>query len=126
MTLNLVVIDDDEDLRSSFEDIVRGMGCNPICFETATQCLEYLTKPENQYPNGYLVDMRIPIDLEGPEKLYNYLKQNKQHKNFFFITANLSEHDSQVIGRTGADYFLKKIPEVIDMFLEKVSKQHNL
>jgi hypothetical protein len=51
--------------------------------------------------------MRIPEDLDGPENLYLYLKSLNEEQRMFFATANLSEHDSEVIARTKAEFIIK-------------------
>jgi hypothetical protein len=71
-------------------------------------------------PKNYLVDMRIINDLDGPENLYFYLKENGKLTNFYFMTGHLSKHDLEVIERTGAKVILKpfgieQIKEIVNI-----------
>ena len=58
----------------------------------------------------YLVDMRIPGELDSSERLYNIVKDKfNDVSNFYFITGHLSEHDYDLVSRTNANYILKPI-----------------
>lgn len=122
MALNLVVIDDNNDTRRSIEKILTRKGYGTKLFEDTRQCLTYLSNLSmNQYPHGYLVDMRIPGDLDGPEVLYNFLKERGKIEGFYFMTGNLSEHDKQVIARTGALYIIKE-DDIVETFLQQLER----
>lgn len=121
MKKDIFVVDDDPDYLFTIGDSIdeEELGFNPVSFEKPSTAILELKKRElTEFPLAYLVDMRIPPELEGSEKFYYYLLSKGQIENFYFMTSALSAHDRQVVKRTGAEVILKedlfeKLPEII-------------
>jgi CheY-like chemotaxis protein len=117
MSKEVLIVDDTEIVRERTSDLLQGLGYVPVAFETASEAQAYLEgKTNGNTPLGILCDMRIPDELEGPEALFNYLREQGLEQRFYFITGHLSTHDVAVQERTGANLLMKgeySLPELI-------------
>ncbi|MBI2107046.1 hypothetical protein HYT57_03610 [Candidatus Woesearchaeota archaeon] len=131
MNNDIIIVDDDKDYLQSLCDLVGIYNplfigrLNPLGFELPDNAIEHLQQ-RGEEAIGYFIDMK-PIGglnedriknlsktelilLDLPERIYNYLKEKRviDVKNFYFITAMLSQHDYDVVERTGATVLLKE------------------
>jgi len=108
-TLDLLVVEDNPVYKMmlwSFMDDFPNLSAR--MFESGLEALDYLEDiPSDKLPKAYFVDMRIPSELDVSERIHDYLKERGKLSHFYFVTANLSEHDREVVQRTGAKVFLK-------------------
>lgn len=108
MKTNFVIIDDYEALRDCLVMSVERLGISARAYNLPSDLLKELQIiPVAEYPEGYLVDMRIPEELSGSEELYYFLKEKGKVNNFYFMTGSISLHDQEVQKRTGAEILVK-------------------
>jgi len=123
MNKNIFIVEDNGEVLDAFSEAVPLFGGNPLAFEGSSRAINYLENlEEKDFPLAYFVDMKLIGDLEGSEKLYNYVKSKGVNlDNFYFMTGNLSEHDEEVLDRTEAKYFIKRFSGPHG-FLSKIEK----
>ena len=106
MTIDVLIVDDEPTILIALTAIFKYRGIEAVTFSMPSQARDYLSTVKI-FPSTYLVDMRTPPELEGPEEFYNYIKKVDSVNNFYFYTGPFSPHDDEVIRRTGAKYFIK-------------------
>lgn len=104
--MRVVLVEDDKDYRESLEELCEQEGLEPVAFAKASEAIKYLQGSQRR-PAAYMVDMKILGELDGPERLFHFVREHNPSARFYFMTANLSDHDEEVIARTGAQYLLK-------------------
>lgn len=146
MNRDLIIVDDDRNYLHSLCELVRdyssflyGPSFNPLGFELPSEALEHI-KDRSVEAIGYLIDMK-PIGwvnqenikglsetqlslLKAPEEIYWFIKERwgfrDKENNFYFITGELSDHDFEVIERTGAEYLIKTQIRDIETALKSI------
>lgn len=109
-SLEIFIIDDEKIVLNCLDDLARARGLIPICFENPDPVREELDRrlvAGELLPAMYVVDMRIPNNLEGSEAFYNYFRDNNLPGKFVFFTGNISRHDAEVQARTGVEIIQK-------------------
>lgn len=126
--IDLLMLDDNQDMIKSLEDIADIIGLEYVSFNSGLEALRFLEEraPDN-LPRGYLLDMRIPgseAELKAPLDIYRFLQKHNATDNFRFYTGNLSEHDKYVLKETSAQVILKPGMAKVGEFFEglKVTK----
>lgn len=104
--VDLVVIDDLPHITRFVKKACNYLGYNCVEYSETRTCIKDIEE-SNIAPKAYLVDMRIPNDLQGSESLFFYLKNNNKLMKFYYMTGNLSEHDLEVIKKTQTPFLLK-------------------
>ncbi len=118
MSTDIVIVDDDTRVLGSLKTYASMRGLSPYGFASPRDAEEYLGQ-RGDPPLGYFVDMRIPDDLEGSERLFFHLKgRGDPLDHFYFMTGHVSEHDLGVLARTGARVLEKNGNEVFGVLEE--------
>ena len=125
MNKDVIIVDDDTSVLRSLCAIIRTHDLHPIAFSSPSESLDHLKKREEQ-PLAYFVDMRIPGELDGSRKIFDYVAGTDKTKNFFYITGHLSEHDEEEIQRTGANHLIKnhdcsKLCSILEGILDTIA-----
>lgn len=129
MSQKILLIEDEKGyvfaLETMIEEIYNknsSLNVQVLHFPLPSLAIEYLSQ-KNELPIAYLCDMRIPDELEGSERLFNYVKENFSTQQFYFITGNISEHDKIVVQRTGAKIVEKtKIRKTLDQIFSNIAQ----
>ena len=112
----IIIVDDDESIRKSFSRLIALTEFKPVAFENTRECMVYLEGQSGRdMPLGYLVDMHIVGDQDGPEQLHDFLKERDMLRNFYFMTGDLTFRNQQVLKRTGIDVLMKDNYELFDV-----------
>ena len=135
-TREIIVVDDDRGYLESFCGLAREvLELEPIGFDKPSDAIQHIQSRKTA-PLASFVDMK-PYDLgllkktttkedlpelEMPEQIHTLLRERGWLRNFYFITAHVSEYDSQVLVRTGADY-LEKDSRTIGDKLRQIARE---
>ena len=125
--IDVLVLDDQHSVRQAIVLVAKSLGLTTIDFLSGVEALQYLTACTfSTLPRAYCIDMRIPgptEELESPLRIYEFLKEKRKVENFYFMTNNLSEHDLEVIAKTGATAYQKSEIEKIYHHLNSLNAQ---
>lgn len=110
------VIDDDEDVRRSWQFVIEGEGWN-VC--TYASALEFLAQDANQIPGCLVLDVRMP-EMSGLE-LQHEMKLRGIHLPIIFISAHGDIDMAVKSVKDGADDFLSK-PVSTERLLDVIEK----
>lgn len=117
---DVMIVDDNRPYAKLVLQLLRIKGRTSVHFDTPREAEEYLAT--GKAPRCMLVDMRIPCDLGGSERLFYLARGRGLGSAFTFITGNRSEHDEQVLSRTGARCIVKRdLHASIDKLLGELS-----
>jgi FixJ family two-component response regulator len=76
MNKDIIVVDDVDVEVESICNLLRKRGLNPLGFARPSDAIADLqARTEARF--AYLIDMRIPCELDGSEELFNYVKDRK-------------------------------------------------
>ena len=127
MNRDIFIVDDARCVRYSLKLLLSKKGLHPMTFELPSVAMTSLSNRSDS-PLLYLVDMRIPDELDGSENLFDYVCQHDlSPERFNFMTGHISEHDQEVLRRTGASVFEKPFSSdwIITYIEEVISKLDN-
>ena len=119
MNNEILLIDDDDSLSQALCEYFENRGFNPSSYEKPSDAIKDLSqRDQKNYPLAYLVDMRIPQELGGSEEFFYFIKDRGSINHFYFITGAISEHDEQVIERSGAKIIqktslIRRLPDIL-------------
>jgi len=132
MNKEILVVDDDPGYLDSFCCLARNFMLEPRGFEKPSEAILHI-QSRTLPPLASFIDMK-PFDLnrikcqnltreelpelEMPEQIHTLLKARGWLRNFYFMTAHVSEYDMQVLTRTGAEYFEKDNRGLSEIFGE--------
>ena len=116
-----MIVDEISEIPEIVEERTVGKGVCVTSYRNSVDAIEDLqNRTAENLPKGYFIDMKLIGDLEGSERIYNYLKEKgAKLDNFYFTTRNINRHDAEVLRRTGAKYLLK---HPLEDFVEKLEK----
>ena len=97
------IIDDDDAMRSSLENLIRSVGLRAQGFSSAEAFLSSNQVPET---NCLILDVRMP-GMSGPE-LQRQMAAANSHLPIIFITAHADEAQRAKVLEAGAVAFLRK------------------
>lgn len=103
MRHEILVVDDNPQMLVYMSYLFQNPDITYKSFERPSEALSYLeqlTDPE--LPSFVISDMRTIPELDGPEKLFNYINERGIANRFYFMTGNVSPYDEEVAQRTGA------------------------
>ena len=118
MSNDIIIVDDDRIILDSIVESLTEFGFNALGFELPSEALAHL-KEREYAPFGYLIDMKpygfIPYNFNFveypespiPEMIFEFVKEKEWQRNFYFMTAGVSDYDCAVLNRTGAEYMTK-------------------
>lgn len=114
----VLLIDDEPSLRKDWTDRLKRLTLfEVVAFGDTIQAGNYIYN--TAHPIASFVDMKIQGDLEGPERLYNWLASAGKAQNFYFMTMHLSMHDENVKDRTGVPVLEgKHLEDMVRILLE--------
>lgn len=129
MDKTILIVDDVEANRLILEDIIAGMGCQPLLAESGRQALEMV---EEYSPQLVLTDISMP-EMNGYE-LCRILKGNENTKQIPVVFISAFDHPEDIVeglSLGGEDYITKPfVPEVIEarvgVYLRLSEAKHEL
>lgn len=113
------VVDDDVSVRESLELLVRSAGWWPETFASASEFLDYLTRPRSPVPGCLVLDVGLP-DLNGLE-LQRRLSGGRTQLPIIFITGYGDVPTTVKAMKAGATEFLTK-PLSDDVLLDAIAQ----
>jgi PAS domain S-box-containing protein len=125
--LNILLVEDNENLRHFFSELLQKHGHN-----TAFACngIEALTKLRENEPDVVLMDIQMPImgGLEAITKLRDSEEETKRHLPVIALTAHAMDDKRQELLERGFDGYVSKPCKAEDLFVEikKVVKLKDL
>lgn len=109
----ILIVDDVETNRIILEEIIKGMGCNPISAESGEMALEIL---KEEMPQLILTDISMP-GMDGYQ-FCRMLKTTEKTKDIPVIFISAFDHPEDIVEGLflgGEDYITKPfVPEVIE------------
>jgi FixJ family two-component response regulator len=99
----VAIVDDDESVQSSLQDLIESAGLSALCFSSAEQ---FLTSEARHKAACLIADIRMP-GMSGRE-LQSKLKAEQCRIPIIFITAHGDDEMRIVALRDGAAEFLTK------------------
>jgi len=97
------IVDDDEDVRESLQELLESVGLQSKSFGTAR---EFLSNPRSDGPSCLILDVRLP-GISGLDLQYE-LKRGKVRIPIIFLTAHADVPMSVKAMKSGAVEFLTK------------------
>jgi two-component system, OmpR family, response regulator RpaB len=103
MKKKILIIDDENFMRTHFGNLIRKMGFDVIVAEDAQEAVSnfHLSNPDIVF-----LDIRLP-DING-EKIFNILKQMKMDVKIFFVSGSEEELKKVEALKLGAEGYLPK------------------
>lgn len=104
-TQTILVVEDDEDIRSALATMLEALGFNHACFASAREALSAL--------GGLSIDLAL-LDIMMPEmngyELLKEIKKLPQYKDLPIIMVTAKDQDSEILEgyQFGADYYITK------------------
>jgi DNA-binding NtrC family response regulator len=112
MKKKVMIIDDENFMRTHFGNLIRKMGFEVVVAEDAQ---EAVTSFHTASPDIVFLDIRLP-DING-EKIFNMLKQMKPDVKIFFVSGSEDELKKVAAMKLGAEGFYSK-PIFSDQIVE--------
>ena len=111
-TKKILLVDDNIDIITTFRIALRRLGYSVIVAKDGDECL---IKARNEKPDLILLDVRLPR-MSGGEVLKR-LKESPETKTVpvVAITASMSKETKEMMEEFGADDFLLKPIDVLDL-----------
>ena len=116
MNENILVVDDDTDVRKTLSSILSKEGYSVETVESGKQAIR---TSEKSHLDAALIDIKLP-DMEGTELLHT-LKQNQPHMIKIIITGFPTLENAMETVNEGADGYILK-PFDIEKLLEMIRK----
>jgi DNA-binding NtrC family response regulator len=113
----ILVIDDDENIRSVLTAILEDEG---YTVETADTAKKGIEKSEKEFYNLALIDIRLP-DMEGTELLAK-IRETKPKMRKIIVTGYPTLQNAVAAVNKGADAFIMK-PFDVDKILQTIKEQ---
>jgi DNA-binding NtrC family response regulator len=115
--VRILVIDDDENIRSVLTAILEDEG---YTVETADTAKKGIEKSEKEFYNLALIDVRLP-DMEGTELLAK-IRETKPKMRKIIVTGYPTLQNAVAAVNKGADAFIMK-PFDVDKILQTIKEQ---
>lgn len=117
--LKFLVVDDDESIRKTLEDVLEAKGFSVVTVGTGKEAIELVKK--NDF-NVAIIDIRLP-DIKGTKVLVQ-IKQIRPLTNCLIITAYPEEDPSKTLDEGAEEYFIKPID--LDEMLQVIEQMATL
>jgi CheY-like chemotaxis protein len=104
MTASILLIDDDDDLRSLIADVLRSRGDEVRECRNGSDGLHAL---DERFPQLVVCDIDMPV-LDGPGMVYRMFIDNLGRENIPVILISASVHLAQIAANLGTPYYLGK------------------
>jgi len=101
--LTIHVVDDDDDVRSAFNRLLRSAGLDVRAYESAQN---FLDEVDSSVPGCVLLDVTMP-GITGPEVLAQLRKRNNSLP-VIVVSARDNEATHSLVRALGAKMFLRK------------------
>ena len=113
----VLVVDDDEDIRESFADVLQDEGYCVAAAENGAAALEYLAK--NALPSIIVLDLMMPV-MSGAEFRERQLAEPR-YASVPVIVMSAADRGSQIATEMNASGFIAK-PARVDQLISAIAR----